>query len=100
MSPLLYSDQIDAPLLLIHGMLDDNPGTRPIHSTQLYDAIRHNGGESSLVLLPYEGHSYRSREAVLQVAAGALDWFDTHLLGRSQPVSSLSNIPAEAFQPQ
>ncbi|MGI9258452.1 MAG: prolyl oligopeptidase family serine peptidase [Gammaproteobacteria bacterium] len=100
MSPLLYSDQIDAPLLLIHGMLDDNPGTRPIHSTQLYDAIRHNGGESSLVLLPYEGHSYRSREAVLQVAAGALEWFDTHLSGRSQPVSSLRNNPAEAFQPQ
>jgi dipeptidyl aminopeptidase/acylaminoacyl peptidase len=100
MSPLLYSDQIDAPLLLIHGMLDDNPGTRPIHSTQLYDAIRHNGGEASLVLLPYEGHSYRSREAVLQVAAGTLEWFDAHLSGRSRPVSSLRTDPAEAFQRQ
>ncbi len=98
MSPLLYSDQIDAPLLLIHGMLDDNPGTRPIHSTQLYEAVRHNGGEASLVLLPFEGHSYRARESVLQVAAVTLEWFDTHLLGRTSPVSSLRNEPATSSQ--
>ena len=79
MSPLLYSDQIDAPLLLIHGLLDDNAGTQPIHSQQFYDAIRYNGGETELLLLPFEGHSYRSRESVLQVAAETLKWFDTYL---------------------
>ncbi len=98
MSPLLYSDQIRAPLLLIHGMLDNNPGTPPIHSTQLYEAIRHNGGVASLVLLPFEGHAYRSRESVFQVAAGALEWFDAHLAGRSALSSPLRGEPVASSQ--
>ena len=79
MSPLLYSDQITAPLLLVHGLLDDNAGTPPIQSMQLYEAIRYNGGDTDLLLLPFESHSYRARESVIQVAAAMLEWFDSHL---------------------
>ena len=79
MSPLLYSDQIEAPLLLVHGLLDDHPGTQPIQSEHLYKAIRGHGGQAELLLLPYEGHSYRGREAVLHTAAAMLEWFDQHL---------------------
>ncbi len=79
MSPILYSHRIEAPLLLVHGMLDDNAGTAPIQSTQFYEAIRGNGGDAGLLLLPWEGHSYRARESVMQTAGSMLDWFDRHV---------------------
>jgi len=79
MSPLLFSHQIEAPLLLIHGLNDDNAGTSPLQSTQFYAAIRGNGGEAELLLLPWEGHSYRARESVLDAAATMLDWLDRWL---------------------
>lgn len=79
MSPLLYSDQIRSPLLLVHGVLDDNSGTPAIQSQYLYEAIRHNGGEAQLLLLPFEGHAYRARESVFLTANAMLDWFDKHL---------------------
>ena len=79
MSPLLYSDRIEAPLLLVHGLKDDNAGTSPQQSLQFYQAIRGNGGDVELLLLPSEGHSYRGRESVLRTAAQMLAWFDAHL---------------------
>jgi dipeptidyl aminopeptidase/acylaminoacyl peptidase len=79
MSPFLYSNQIEAPLLLVHGLRDDNAGTQPIQSEQFYNAIRYNGGRAELLLLPFEGHNYRSRESVLQTADAMLGWFDRYL---------------------
>ena len=96
MSPLLYSDQIEAPLLLVHGMLDDNPGTPAIQSQSMYDAIRHNGGESELLLLPYERHSYRARVSVFRTANTMLEWFDRHLTGEDEMNRALmASEPAE-----
>jgi dipeptidyl aminopeptidase/acylaminoacyl peptidase len=79
MSPLLYSNQIEAPLLLVHGLQDGNAGTSPLQSTQFYQAIRGTGGQAELVLLPFEGHAYRARESVLRAATAMLDWFDRYL---------------------
>jgi dipeptidyl aminopeptidase/acylaminoacyl peptidase len=79
MSPLLYSNRIDAPLLLVHGMADNNAGTPPIQSLQFYQAIRGNGGDTELLLLPREGHTYRAKESVLETAAAMLGWFDRYL---------------------
>ncbi|MFS8523101.1 MAG: prolyl oligopeptidase family serine peptidase [Micromonosporaceae bacterium] len=67
------------PLLLVHGLLDDNAGTPPIQSIQFYEAIRHNGGNADILLLPREGHSYRGRDSVLATAATMLEFFDRHL---------------------
>ena len=39
-SPFRYADRITAPLLLIHGERDANPGTFPIQSERLFQAIR------------------------------------------------------------
>jgi dipeptidyl aminopeptidase/acylaminoacyl peptidase len=79
MSPFLFSDRIQAPLLLVHGLTDNNAGTSPQQSLQFYQAIRGNGGDAELLLLPWEGHSYRSRESVRKTAAQMLRWFDDHL---------------------
>src|SRR5690606_22122130 len=74
MSPFLYSNVINEPLLLVHGLLDENAGTPPIQSIQFYEAIRHTGGKADILLLPREGHTYRGRESVLATAATMLEF--------------------------
>jgi len=99
MSPLLFSNRIEAPLLLVHGLQDRNAGTQPIQSQQFYNAIRYNGGRAELLLLPLEGHSYRARESVLQTAGAMLNWFDRYLKagepGLALVESGLANAAAE-----
>jgi len=73
-SPYLCADEIDEPLLLIHGERDDNSGTFPMQSENLFQAIAGNGGTARLVLLPLESHGYRARESVLHVLAEMVDW--------------------------
>ena len=85
MSPLLFSHRIAAPVLLVHGLNDANAGTSPLQSTQFYAAIQGNGGQAELLLLPWEGHTYRARESVFKTAAGMLRWFDRHLITAAGP---------------
>lgn len=73
-SPFAYADKIKTPLLMIHGQADNNPGTFPIQSERLFDAIKGNGGTARLVLLPLESHGYSGRESILHVLAEMIDW--------------------------
>ena len=52
LSPFTYANKIKDPLLIIHGELDNNPGTFPVQSERLYQAIRGNGGNVRYVVLP------------------------------------------------
>ena len=79
MSPFTYANAIKDPLLLIHGMADDNTGTFPIQSERLYAAIQGNGGTARLVMLPYEAHGYVGRETVETVLAEMVDWLNRWL---------------------
>jgi dipeptidyl aminopeptidase/acylaminoacyl peptidase len=81
LSPLLFAERIKAPLLLIHGAEDNNPGTFPIQSERLFHAIKGNGGSARYVVLPHESHAYRARESVLHVLAEMIEWFDRHVKG-------------------
>lgn len=76
LSAFRVADKITTPLLLIHGAADNNPGTFPIQSERLYQAIKGNGGTARLVMLPHESHGYLARESVLHVLAEQLDWAD------------------------
>lgn len=78
-SPFFYADKIKHPLLLVHGEDDANPGTEPIQSLKLYQAIRGNGGTAKLVMLPHEPHWYTALESNEQVVHDMLDWFDTYV---------------------
>jgi dipeptidyl aminopeptidase/acylaminoacyl peptidase len=78
-SPFFVADQIKTPLLLVHGAEDANPGTTPLQSTMLYEAIRGNGGTTRLVLLPHEPHWYTARESNEQLIYEMLRWFDTYV---------------------
>ncbi|MCS7026419.1 MAG: prolyl oligopeptidase family serine peptidase [Bryobacteraceae bacterium] len=79
MSPFLFAHKIKEPILLIHGEADNNPGTFPIQSERMYQAIRGNAGTARLVLLPYEAHGYVSRESVEHTLAEMIEWFDRYV---------------------
>ncbi len=79
MSPFMYTDKINEPILIIHGEADDNPGTFPIQSERLFAAIKGHGGTAKLVLYPHESHGYRARETVLDCIYQMIDWFDRYV---------------------
>jgi dipeptidyl aminopeptidase/acylaminoacyl peptidase len=76
LSPFMYADKIKAPLLLIHGEADNNPGTFPMQSERLFQAIRGNGGTVRYVVLPFESHGYTARESVEHTLYEMIAWFD------------------------
>jgi dipeptidyl aminopeptidase/acylaminoacyl peptidase len=78
-SPYFYANKMRAPLLIIHGSDDANPGTTPLQSEQLYQAIRGNGGVTRLVMLPHEPHWYSAMESNEQLAYEELRWFDKYV---------------------
>ena len=78
-SPFFVADQIKTPLLLMHGAEDANPGTIPLQSSMLFEAIRGNGGTTRLVLLPHEPHLYSAMESNEQEVYEMLRWFDKYV---------------------
>jgi dipeptidyl aminopeptidase/acylaminoacyl peptidase len=78
-SPFFSADKIKLPLLLVHGEDDANPGTEPVQSRKLFQAIRGNGGTTRLVMLPHEPHWYTAMESNEQLVAEMLKWFDTYV---------------------
>lgn len=78
MSPFMFADKINEPLLIIHGAEDSNSGTFPIQSERLFGAIKGMGGTSRLVMLPLEGHSYSARESVLHTLWETGNWLERY----------------------
>ncbi|MEO7732120.1 MAG: prolyl oligopeptidase family serine peptidase [Kofleriaceae bacterium] len=78
-SPFFFADKIKLPLLIVHGTDDANPGTTPLQSVKLYEAIRGNGGMARLVMLPSEPHWYSAMESNEQLAYEELRWFDKYV---------------------
>ncbi|MGX5820625.1 S9 family peptidase [Chitinophaga lutea] len=79
MSPFSFADEIKTPILLIHGELDNNPGTFPIQSERLYNAIKGHGGIVRYVQLPYESHGYSARENLLHMLWEQHQWLEQHV---------------------
>jgi dipeptidyl aminopeptidase/acylaminoacyl peptidase len=78
-SPFRYANQITAPILLMHGAQDSNPGTYPVQSERLFQAVQGTGGTARLVLLPHESHGYLARESVLHMLAEQFSWLERWL---------------------
>lgn len=83
MSPLMYAQNIKEPLLLIHGEEDNNSGTHPMQSRNLYQALKGLGSPVRLVLLPYESHSYRAQESLGHTLWEMVRWLDIYLKDRT-----------------
>jgi len=79
MSPFTHAQKINEPLLLIHGIDDNNTGTFPIQSERLYQAMKGLGGTARLVMLPYEAHGYRARESVLHMMWEMDNWLEKYV---------------------
>lgn len=92
-SPFTWADQIRDPLLLVHGEKDNNPGTFPVQSERMYQAIKGNGGVVRLVMLPHESHGYRARESVLHTHAETVDWLNRYVRDASPRTPPASDNP-------
>ncbi|WP_165503597.1 alpha/beta hydrolase family protein [Pedobacter hiemivivus] len=79
MSPFSYANKIKTPLLLIHGDSDNNPGTFPINSERLFNAIKGFGGTSRFIFLPYESHSYSGKENLLHMLWEMNTWLNKYV---------------------
>jgi dipeptidyl aminopeptidase/acylaminoacyl peptidase len=79
MSPFVWADKLNEPILIIHGTMDSNPGTFPVQSERMYAAIKGNGGRARYVQLPFEDHGYRARESVGHVLYETVRWLDLHV---------------------
>jgi dipeptidyl aminopeptidase/acylaminoacyl peptidase len=87
MSPFMVADKLKAPILLIHGEMDNNPGTFPVQSERMYQAIKGNGGNVRFVSLPYESHGYIAKESVEHTLYEMVNWFDRYVKNPSPPAN-------------
>jgi dipeptidyl aminopeptidase/acylaminoacyl peptidase len=78
-SPFFSAKTLKTPLLIVHGGEDANPGTTPLQSNKLYEAIRGNGGTARLVILPHEPHWYSAMESNEQLVYEMIRWFDKYV---------------------
>lgn len=79
MSPFSFAHQMKAPILLIHGEMDNNTGTYPIQSERMFNAIKGNGGHARYVSLPFESHGYSGMESILHTLAEQYNWLEKYL---------------------
>ncbi len=79
MSPFMFADKIKTPLLMIHGEADNNPGTFPIQSERLYNAIKGHGGTVRFVQLPFEAHGYAAKENILHMLWEQHQWLEKYV---------------------
>ncbi len=82
MSPFMHADKITAPILLIHGAMDNNSGTYPMQSERFYQALKGHGATARLVMLPYESHGYQARESIMHMAWEMDRWLQTYVVER------------------
>jgi dipeptidyl aminopeptidase/acylaminoacyl peptidase len=79
MSPFMHANDVNEPLLLIHGQADNNSGTFPIQSERFYNALKGHGQTARLVMLPHESHGYRARESILHMLWEMDNWLETYV---------------------
>ena len=86
MSPFMHADKMKTPLLLIHGVADNNSGTYPLQSERYFNALKGLGAPVRLVMLPKESHGYRAKESIMHMLWEQEQWLDKHLKGEDQEV--------------
>ncbi len=85
LSPTFFADQVNEPVLVIHGNADSNPGTMTIQSEVFFEAVRGSGGTARIVLLPFEDHGYRAKESIEHVLWEQIRWFDEYVKNVETP---------------
>lgn len=93
MSPFLYSDQIQQPLLLIHGEADNNPGTFTMQSERLFAAMKAHAKPCRLVLLPHESHGYLAKESIMHMLWEQDQWLEKYVRNATVSKPTAVQIP-------
>lgn len=79
MSPFNHAHKLKTPLLLIHGIVDNNPGTFTLQSERYFQALKGHGAIARLVLLPFESHGYAARANIMHLLWEQDQWFERYL---------------------
>lgn len=82
MAPFMHADKMKTPLLLTHGVADNNSGTFPLQSERYYNALKGHGATVRLVMLPAESHGYASRESILHVLWESDRWLMKYVMNK------------------
>ena len=83
MSPFMHADKMKTPLLLIHGVADNNSGTYPLQSERYFNALKGLGAPVRLVMLPKESHGYRAKESIMHMLWEQDQWLEKHVKNKS-----------------
>ena len=94
MSPFFQADHIDTPLLMYHGLDDNNTGTFPIQSERMMQALTGLGKTAVLYMYPFESHGPRAKESYLDLWARWLTWFDRYVKGEEPAVPTTEKAAA------
>lgn len=81
-SPLFFADQIQAPLMVIHGAND--PRVKQAESDQIVAEMRDLGRPVEYLVAPDEGHGFAKEDNLLASMAALERFFAEHLGGRYQ----------------
>ena len=76
-SPFMYVENITTPTLFIGGEIDWNQPI--IHSEQMYQAMKHLGRETQLVVYPGAYHGIRKHSYQKDLLERFLAWFDKYV---------------------
>ena len=77
---IAYLDEGEGePILLIHGIADNNSGTFPLQSERFFHALKGHGAKARLVMLPHESHGYVARETLLHLLWEKTVWLDRYV---------------------
>lgn len=84
MSPFMHVDKMKTPLLLIHGVEDNNAGTYPMQSERYFNALKGFGATARLVMLPKESHGYAAKESILHMLWEQHQWLEKYVKNKGQ----------------
>ncbi|MBT8281306.1 MAG: prolyl oligopeptidase family serine peptidase [Muriicola sp.] len=79
MSPFMHADKMKTPLLMVHGVADNNSGTYPMQSERYFNALKGLGATVRLVMLPKESHGYRAKESILHLLWEQDQWLEKYV---------------------
>jgi dipeptidyl aminopeptidase/acylaminoacyl peptidase len=84
MSPFMNAEKMKTPLLLIHGVADNNSGTYPLQSERYFNALKGLGAPVRLVMLPKESHGYAAKESIMHMLWEQDQWLEEHVKNRKK----------------
>ncbi|WP_372975058.1 alpha/beta hydrolase family protein [Muriicola sp.] len=83
MSPFMHAEKMKTPLLLVHGVADNNSGTYPMQSERYFNALKGLGATVRLVMLPKESHGYRAKESILHLLWEQDQWLEKYVKNKT-----------------